>query len=165
MTVPHNKYVFIKMYSYLAPVMDGNGSIVVTIRLYEAMPFIFPPRRSMHAGCGTCWCAKPLCYRSASFWFAIMHVKAKMTEKKSTPQSRYKLEPGPYNCFIRWVLILSRNCIGESNWSCHPLHRLKKHSQNTGLLDKIRDPREKVPCCSGPHPSCCFPRISTFEQH
>ena len=43
--------------------------------------------------------------------------------------------PGLYNCFIRWVLILSRVCADR----CTGRQHSKKHSQTQSLLNEIRD--------------------------
>ena len=74
-----------------------------------------------------------------------------------------------YNCFIRWVLILSRNQLGESNWSFDPVpgwqaDNIRRSILTTPLsLNENRDPREKVPHRSGSQSSCC--QVPTFEQH
>ena len=72
---------------------------------------------------------------------------------------------GPYNCFLRWVLILSRNCIGESNWSFDLLpgwqadNILRSILTTPLLLNEIRDLHANVPHCSDPHSSWCLTRF------
>ena len=61
-----------------------------------------------------------------------------------------------YNCFIRWVLILSRtsNRIDPmSNARCTGRQHSKKHSQTQLLLNENRDQHANVPCRSDLHPS------------
>ena len=59
-----------------------------------------------------------------------------------------------YNCFIRWVLILSRassRIDPMSDARCTGRQHSKKHSQSQLLLNEIRDLHANVPCCSDPH--------------
>ena len=76
-----------------------------------------------------------------------------------------------YNCFLRWVLILSRNCTGGVELITRSVARMagrqhsKKHSHNTVLLNENRDPWEKVPCHSGSYSSKCYSQIPISRQY
>ena len=67
-----------------------------------------------------------------------------------------------HNCFIRWALILSRTgsrIDGTIRCTVNRQTTFEEAFSNTVLLNEIRDPQEKVPCCSDPHSSCCLPRF------
>ena len=50
----------------------------------------------------------------------LPHAKPEAKPPTQTKDSKFQFSQF-YNCFLRWVLILSRNCTGESNYSFDPL--------------------------------------------